>query len=225
MGKYGFFFGAGAEENYGIPLGSAYTLDSMLNKKDAMYAALKNFYSVRIKFCTPYRSEFLFRHGSHTLFEMFISTAIRNKTKLPKDLNTVVSQIEFLRNIDRLEDAQSEELKNLESRIKDILYDKESGISLYEQIISDHTHIKDTYRIIINDFSYFGAVEKDFSCIIDPNAEGTSRFWRLINYFWSCYFTILLPILYRSKKYGGNNTGFSDNPYSYVLNHLGEVIA
>ncbi len=52
-----------------------------------------------------------------------------------------------------------------------------------------------------NNLKYYGVVEKDFSTIINPKEAGNIKFWRLVNYFWSAYFSILIPMLKLSSKY------------------------
>lgn len=48
MPQITFFFGAGAECVYNMPLGAQYTLDTILSKRSKMYDALEKFYESRI---------------------------------------------------------------------------------------------------------------------------------------------------------------------------------
>lgn len=79
------------------------------------------------------------------------------------------------------------------------------------------------FSSLMHKFSYYGSIEKDFSTIINPQEAGIRRFWRLINYFWSAFFSILLPVLDLSKKYDDTQE-YIKNKYRYILNHLQEVI-
>jgi hypothetical protein len=79
------------------------------------------------------------------------------------------------------------------------------------------------YSSLMDKFSYYGSVEKDFSTIINPKEAGTHRFWRLINYFWSAYFSIIIPVLNLSSKYCGN-AEYNKNKYAYILTNLDEVV-
>lgn len=78
------------------------------------------------------------------------------------------------------------------------------------------------YKGIINNLIYYGTIEKDFSTITNPEEAGKRRFWRLINYFWKAYFTILIPILDNTKVYSGLKE-YNDNKYKYILEHLFEI--
>ena len=72
MLKIGFFFGAGAESNFGLPSGGTYTKETMLTKRSELYEALKRFYMGRVSddYASSYSSEFLFRKDSSTFWKM-----------------------------------------------------------------------------------------------------------------------------------------------------------
>ena len=47
MGKFTILFGAGVEGCFHLPLGSDYTKETILTKKDNLYKALREFYNKR----------------------------------------------------------------------------------------------------------------------------------------------------------------------------------
>ena len=69
--KITFFFGAGAEAVFGMPLGAQYTLDTILSKRSQMMAALKDFYSDRTNaYSSTHVVQHLFSDDSHTFREI-----------------------------------------------------------------------------------------------------------------------------------------------------------
>lgn len=103
--------------------------------------------------------------------------------------------------------------------------------NIYEAIVVDSDDSKDKfkqtedeekhpYQSIENNMMYYGAVEKDFSTIIDPMEAGSTRFWRLINYFWSAYFVIFKEVCrgtFCDKKQ-------NNDCYKCVLADLGKAV-
>lgn len=76
-----------------------------------------------------------------------------------------------------------------------------------------------TLRYIPNDI-HFGLLEQYYSALIEPNRHST-RFWKLVNFYWSAFFSIALPItdgIYESKD------SYNENRYAYVLAHLNDAI-
>lgn len=204
--EYAFLFGAGAEAKFGLPLGPSFTYETMLHKKDAMLDALNAFYSCNADL--SYIREFMFQKNSRTLLLEYINSLKRNSALLNKipDLEKAVQTIEI-----NPDDKESNEII------------KSSLNGIYDTIISDVNSLSSPYKDIINDLAYFGAIEKDFSTIIDPNRVGRNRFWRLINYFWSAFFTILLPLLDNSAYYIKNEQ-YQLDKYKYVLDNLEHVL-
>lgn len=83
---------------------------------------------------------------------------------------------------------------------------------------ADETEEEKYYKKLIENFSYHGAMERKFSTITDPKNQGNTMFWSVINYMWSCYFSVLLPIL--DKIIVVNDCGYRRNKYKYVLENL-----
>ncbi|NLY82248.1 MAG: hypothetical protein GX078_05685, partial [Clostridiales bacterium] len=84
-------------------------------------------------------------------------------------------------------------------KFKENIGDETDLKRIFQEIILDEkVQVNDNandYQNLIKEFSYYCTVEKDFATIINPNKFGIKRFSRLINYFWSAYFSILIPIL------------------------------
>lgn len=81
--------------------------------------------------------------------------------------------------------SDQEEVTGLESDTEG----KERSIEVEGKVAEEE------YGTLRENLSYAGAVEKDFSSIISPKTLGPKTFWRLINYFWTAYFSIACPVL------------------------------
>lgn len=58
----------------------------------------------------------------------------------------------------------------------------------------DLDELKSAFPGIDLDIDFKGGVEQYFSTICEPKKYGNIRFWKLINFYWNCYFMILTPI-------------------------------
>lgn len=209
--KYGFLFGAGAEVGYGLPNGGTYTYQTILQKRSKMYNELRKFYKKRLKenYISEYVKQFLFTENSHTYREIIYDSlnSISSNNNLTKNESKLV---ESVLKIESDEQQITEEIKSI---IK----------STYEVIVTDESECAtDLYPNLINNLTYYGAIEKDFACIVNPNKVGKNRFWRLINYMWSAYFSIVIPLLDNSEKYKNKNE-YKNDKYAFVLEHLKEI--
>ena len=70
------------------------------------------------------------------------------------------------------------------------------------------------------DIDFKGGVEQYFSTICEPKKYGNIRFWKLINFYWNCYFMILTPIL---RELYDELPQEDDKFYDKVLNDLNLV--
>ena len=218
-----FFFGAGAEAVFDMPLGAQYTLDTILSKRSQMMAALKDFYSDRTN---DYSSNHVVRHlftdDSHT-FREIVHRAARTLWECESNMDSNSKRIVELSKYDPKDTAAAkaffEEVKKVFDYVV-IDIDKPRDTSKRPQQIKKDGS---PYSTLLDKFSYYGSVEKDFSTIISPTEAGTHRFWRLINYFWSAYFSIIIPVLDLSLKYR-NNKEYIKNKYMYILTNLDEVV-
>lgn len=227
-----FLFGAGAEygeKSFGLPSGPDYTLKTMQQKRDKLYSVLRKFYtSERMgHYVKGYQPEFLFKRESHTFQELIFRAA--------KDCieNGSTGGAEFADYVKLVSNYQSHNLEwdnedQKEARRKI----KEEAKKVYDLLINDDTQEQKTdagdkrsneEKTLKNYLSFYGAVEKDFGAIIDPNKVGRAQFWRVINYYWSAFFTILEPLC-KNQVWYQNCNGDPPKFYEYVLNNVARVI-
>lgn len=202
--KVAFLFGAGAEKGMGLPSGAQYTEQTMLHKNSELYKALEQFYKTRTtdKYSGKYRKDFLFSNSkSHTFLEVVkraaksVNEKCDDSTKIDEATQEVVSAYntyaEAVRENER-GNGTKEQVETAENKLKTI------AEKAYSEIIGKDIKVRECskdYHTLREHFSYYGSVEKDFSSIIRPKEAGTITFWRLVNYFWTAYFTIACPLL------------------------------
>ena len=73
------------------------------------------------------------------------------------------------------------------------------SFKLYDELSEDDKNFIASF--VRNNLKYYGVIEQDFSTIINPQKAGPVKFWRLVNYFWSAFFSILKPMIKLSSKY------------------------
>lgn len=220
--KYCFLFGAGAETAYGLPSGAEYTLNTMLSKRNKMYEALKAFYKNEVfdNYAKDYREEFMFQETSNAFYEIVERALEVCETKDDLDSNTNAFLKKWSKG--KRKSEQPTEFKNQLSELyKEIIIDIDTSpnVQQSERKIDQNTK----YRSLLDEFSYYGSIEKDFATIINPKEAGPHRFWRLVNYFWSAWFSIMLPLLEFTKHQ--EKLEKAENSYSYVLDNLQEIIS
>lgn len=234
-----FLFGAGAEcghECYGLPSGSDYTIRTMRTKNEQLYGELRAFYRNRLSssaedgYVSTYKNSFLFEKDSHTFREIIYRAALKwwkecgesynygeysEYVQLAKE-NQLLEQTTAAgsRTDERSKDVRAK-LRSCAKEIYDCLIHDENGIA--PNVSTDKKQLKDYVE-------YYGAVEKDFASIISPKDVGLTRFWRIINYFWSAFFVILEPLCTQFTWYESSSSGDKRSFYKYVLAHLCEVM-
>lgn len=240
-----FFFGAGAESDkkgFNLPSGSEYTYRTMQHRQDKLYKELCGFYRTRLPdgYVKEYRNSFLFERDSHTFREIIYRAALQyhsegNESSGIADYDEFVKcalDVAKLSEEKRETEGNPEDLKTVKEELKranDKL--KEQAKKVYDRLIkkdrdSDKAiEAADSEGKSLKDYiSYYGAVEKDFSAIINPDEVGLTQFWRVINYYWSAFFTILEPMCSNFEWYkelGSDKKAI----YRYVLNNLKSVIS
>lgn len=222
-----FFFGAGAEGFYGLPSGGEYTYDTMLKKKGMLYSALKDFYIDRgidgLIYDTyqipKYRAEYLFSKNSNTLYEIVLDALAEIKSRSGSTSSSL--KIDSSTSV-LLSDMESNSGKDiiLSKVYSSIILDEEKDAKMDEADKSGET---DAFQSLIKNLTFHGAVEQDFSSLVSPAETGAHRFWRLINFFWSAYFSIVLPLLEKSEKYTELVSYSKEEKYRFVLNNLEEI--
>lgn len=241
-----FLFGAGAETCFGLPSGAEYTLRTMQQKHDSLYSALREFYANPLsdekvkKYVKEYRDSFLFKSDSHT-FREIIHRAAKNFYKenglpdssevynsifnLPyKDYISCVYKFDSEQETigDKEKNKYADELALKEKPIYKLLIQGEVGAE-QEKTQMQELSVKETPKFT-DYISFYGAVEKDFSAIISPNKTGLTQFWRLVNYYWSAFFTILEPLLFEADRPNRKSTQ-RKQAYGRLLENLNDIIA
>lgn len=220
MGKFTVLFGAGVEGCFHLPLGSEYTKDTILTKKDNLYKALKKFYKKceTESYSQKYSSEYLFKRGQSNTLCQLVARAARDLRDNPADVQPDKNDIsyDFVNKLGKDDSVISDGIINL---VKDE----------YKTLISGELKEENnkSVKLLEKHYSYHGTVEKDFSTIINPKEAGLYRFWRLINYFWSAYFSILIPILKNEDKYKDmfeDSEIVSKQEYKFCLDNLNDII-
>lgn len=227
-----FLFGAGAEygkESFNLPSGSDYTYQTMQLRYEKLYRELRKFYANRLQdnFVKEYRSAFLFERDSHTFREIIYRAAIQYRKENTSKCAVPVFD-EYLQLVEQCETERKKSGKQISKDLSDAV--KGQAKLVYDELIKngDESLIiqngsPDGAKTLKDYLSFYGAVEKDFSAIIHPNQVGLTQFWRVVNYYWSAFFVILLPLCEDFnwyKEMGGEKTAV----FRYVLNHMEDVI-
>lgn len=234
-----FLFGAGAEVgkcSFGLPSGSDYTLKTMQHRHEKLYQALRSFYSERLSgsYVDEYRPQFLFDRDSHTFREIIYKAALKyikddneiDSKSIPGQYIEKVKEAEVLRGLESAKREKSEKLKQVNGEVKEL------AKAVYDLIVKNadekdedewRENIGEKKKTLKDYLLFYGAVEKDFSAIINPKKVGLTQFWRVINYYWSAFFTILEPLCMNYAWYGGLND--KESFYKYVLSNLKDVLS
>lgn len=206
-----YWFGAGAESGYGLPQGSEFTKTTLLDYTDELYNALSVFYkeithcplnwAPRYNRSTPY-SEYIGRqiivktvqfliNTNHPLsiedldyaFDSFFTINDLGETgaTVPK-LKELISKNKSKKEVTKIQTLNSEDLETIIDLLK-----------LSDQIPKTHPHFK-LLKAIEGNLTSYGVIEKYFHTIIKPQDYGPVNYWKLINYYWQAYFTVMLPL-------------------------------
>lgn len=97
--------------------------------------------------------------------------------------------------------------------------------ALYKELIieSDDTDAARRQSVTLKslpDDAHFGILEQYYSALINPNRHSI-RFWKLVNFYWSAFFSIALPI---TDGFYGKLDSYNKNRHTYVLSHLNEAV-
>lgn len=218
-----FLFGAGAEAAYQLPLGEQFTLETILNKRVDMYEELKVFYENRMvsDYIKTYRKEYLFKKSSNSFYEMIYRALKQCKEDLPNG-NIDVETKEFLKFYYDSHTPRNDTKIAFKENVVEKMY---NYITKSISANPNRNHYK--YKSIFERMTYYGTVEKDFSAIIDPNGAGLIQFWRFVNYLWSAFFSITLPLLDNSKLFMNKSyyPQYEVNKYQAVLQNLNDVMS
>lgn len=237
--------GAGAESDYGLSSGPEFSLDTFYSKNGMLYDALKKFYAPG----PGYERRFLFGVKS-PLFKKYLTNfakAIADEG-CPDELlsgdpyGSFIKAVaeEVSRKLEAADTDNTGELRNLAKHLKSI-----DGKELKEKkkdvfkllIVSKKTSTESqlirklcskSLRKVADADIHYGYLEQYYSALVDPKKDKAtnSRQWTLINFYWSCYFAIVEPLL---KALGGSEKDTlpkelkTKEDYFEVLDHLPEL--
>ncbi len=198
--------GAGAEVDLGFKSGPSFIQDTFYCQKNALYRALNKFYAGRLgKNCddakpTKYEPAFLFNSNGRA-FKDLVQNLARDNSAFVFDL--LGKSLEDIRDVSKYPPA---DFKNLfDHVIVEGAASQKSGV-MVDSIPKD---------------SHFGILEQYYSELLKPNAH-LVRFWKLLNFYWSAFFSIATPIT--DSLYDGKRS-YEENKYEYTLEHLNDVIS
>lgn len=233
-------FGAGAEVCYGLSDGGTFTVNTLLRKREELYEQLdKIIYKDKNieKFADKYKKIFLFRKDS-TSFKKIFKNTVRKYYSLgdvgDEDVckkiielydkekeNDQISANNTKTEKEKDEIEKTDNIKEKANKIIEFFY-RYIIIDLDATTNDDNDNKNNIYTKLKDYFVYDGAVEQKFSNIINPKEKSSNTFWGLVNYFWSAYMEILIPIIINSPKYSENKE-FEKNKYEFILNNLEKI--
>lgn len=216
MNKVAFFFGAGAETS-GFNLSSGWEyLQSSLFPENAYFDALKEFYSSDDGLNRYFKNGYFYRKDSFDITDYLLKNFIIKKCTqsreffeanqdtikkiLPQtNLETILTDLGIA---DLIESPKRRPKSNkMCSDIKKSFRKIVTGEQKYHRSIR-RPFLQQLFSAgsngeIIFDFNVglAGVLDSYFHNIIDPNRYSKAGFSRVVNFYWSCYFTILKDIL------------------------------
>lgn len=234
------FFGAGAEACFGMINGSDFIIKSLFCKNDKMTARLN-----KVDAYDGYREEFLFRKNSNVFKDMIFRTLkkiyLPSDNKNKKDINNLVAYcnvkeknvkeilIRILEN-DRIEDIGKNKEKKQTYKADKKIFNNLVG-KIYDIIVANNSK-KPNENEFINelkksDFEFAGCLERDFATLMGLNKNDNFRYSRLINYYWSSFFSIMDEIVKKDKELSEKYKLLTKNKqinYSNVFLNLKAII-
>ena len=81
--------------------------------------------------------------------------------------------------------------------------------------------LKEVALEVIPDDAYYGTIETYFSSLINP-ARRNKSLWRLINYYWSAFFSVAEPLI--RKAFEDDRLFKQQGLYRFTLNNINTVI-
>lgn len=206
--------GAGAEciEPFGLLAGKEFTFDTCYYQNEALYEALEEFYRGRLSKSanrdtgTPSSYQKLFLYSSKNVAFRKLSNYIVSAsmdTFLGSQLNEHI-----------VKSQDDDEENQLDTYGRDLLFDmlikrdKDAGYV---------SALKEVALEVIPDDAYYGTIETYFSSLINP-ARRNKSLWRLINYYWSAFFSVAEPLI--RKAFEDDRLFKQQGLYRFISNFL-----
>lgn len=203
--------GAGAETDLGLPSGPNYLLDTFFTKKTVLYNALDSFYkdSVAGSKKLPiegYRKEYFLNIKSSAFLRLLEGIDDADREFLPSVLKTPREDLSVA-------SLSAKQRDDLFKKFIDEGSSKDGGLSEKESVLNSLDSRNASY--------YYGTLESLYANLLTPQ-ENPSKFWRLINFYWSAFFSIVFPLL--EGEHGFDACPNLESKYSYVLSNLNWIV-
>lgn len=218
--------GSGAEAGipFNLPIGNAFTWKTCYTKNTALYKALDAFYGARLPkksgerdLPLKYQGLFLYEK-TNPEFKKLVAAIAQEEKEGPETLR------DFL---DPFFSWDSEKIDEFASKARSCKLGDESYGAIFDQLIADagdgissRSSAIRALKTLPKD-AYFGTIETYFSSILNP-ARRNRQFWKLVNYYWSAFFSVAEPLIRRA--YSGEKELTEKELYTFTLENLSEVV-
>lgn len=200
-------FGAGAEVDLGFSSGKNFTADTFYRSKTALYSSLRDYYKNRLgseaESILPksYVASFLLQPMG-SAFKALVENIAKKQPDFVDETLGCFSDC----------GSRSLEQNELKKLYQKLIIENDSSDDIWRQ--------RSIFDCLPADM-HFGILESYYSELICPN-EHPVRFWKLVNFYWSAFFSVALPIcdnLYSKKS------DYCRNKYEYILHDLNAAIS
>jgi len=208
-----FLFGAGAEVDFGLPQGDAFARVTLFKNNKKLLEALAEFYNgvesccVLDNWISKYRGNTAFSDemGRQIIIYTVSSCLRMNPTVFDTNRDSLKWIIEVFFSRGNYQDLSEEpivrefEQNGWRPHFHDSNEDRvelKAVLSLIESpglIQEDHPHAW-LIKLISKEMKSYGVLEKYFYTVINPKMYGPYKYWKLVNYYWQAYFSIMVPL-------------------------------
>lgn len=188
-----FFFGAGAEVDFGLPSGKEFLNNTLLcnDFKNKYGRHLKNHFGKK-KYFHSYNYSQYHINTEKNIFKIMLENLLYKKyeSRALKDFKEAEKQVfkkksfEGFKKIITGEITDYKEIENVSPKLAEVLSDYKNDLS---QIFT---------------VSSAGVLDKYFPSIANPNKFPSQNFSKIFNYYWNCYFLLVEKITESLNKKG-----------------------
>ena len=211
--RISFLFGAGAEVDYDVPQGDAFARATLFKNNRKLFEALADFYKGIETCCalddwiSNYRGNTAFSNemGRQIIIYTVSSCLRMNPSAFNSHEDSLKWVIEAFFSRGNYQDLSDEPIlwrfkqngwipsfrESNEDReeLKEVL----TWIESPDSIPASHKHAA-LGNLIAKEMKSYGVLEKYFYTVINPKKYGPYKYWKLVNYYWQAYFSIMVPI-------------------------------
>ena len=219
-----FFFGAGAECDFGLPNGLEYLQNTIFLNKDNINPIVNKFSKTELKLANYLLSsdDSIYKHILGKVCFHYLQKINNPEADIEKrcllflkeeDKRELGYKTDNSLDEDKLEkDAILTEFRN---RVKD--YKDKNDENFWT-----HSFLKEICSKSLKDVNYAGILDKYFYTINDPVKYGPRKFSKLVNYYWACYFCIVQKIVENFDKKDDLNKykNSAEIDYGKIVNNL-----